>query len=300
MLKIKKFWIPVAVIIVSSLTMTAQPASAASSFDAALSEAASQHANGAYGAPAAWSLWVPGSQTLLAVTPAAGQAVDKTLPTTEAAQNKLIADNTNLLAGFVTNVTGYDPRLPDQMAHLQGALRDYWAMLNTQKISGDHGLERYYFATLEYREYHLVNGHDEFRRKLLGFRCNNCAREIAFAAAGGGVGLIYNVVVNGNNIKAIISSSVGAGTGFLIGAIVAYLSNAAYYKAMQAAQLDRNSRSRLAEMSTLALVTAREALAAAHLNAVEMGQKLDVLQRQVDAGSTFVGRVRWLISGHQQ
>jgi hypothetical protein len=297
MLKTKKFWIPVAVLTVISLTMSAQPALAVSPFDNELNEAATQHAHNAYGTTAALGLWTKDSQTLVAVTPEAAAALDKTLPTSDTEINKLITTNTNLLAGFVTNVTGYDPRIPDQMVHLQGALEDYWTLLNTQRFGG--GTERDAFATLEYRNYRLIGGHDEFRRRLLGYRCTNCARQLALTALGGGGGVIYNTAVNGSNISAIMNASVGAGIGFVIATINILLDNQKAYNEQRVASLNRDTRVALSYQTTLALIAAREALAASRLNAAEAGQRLNLLENAYASTSTFTGRIRWLIRGHQ-
>jgi len=210
-------------------------------------------------------------------------------------------NKTNALAAFVRDVTGHDPRNPSELAYLQAALGDYAHVLNSQRNKNDWASARGWFDSLEYRQYDSVKGHDEFRRRLL-YQCANCAREITLGVAGGTVGLIYTVSVNGTNTRAIIGASIGAGTGFLIGAIVGLLANHNAYNAAQVEALNRNARQRLAEMTTLALIAAQEAEQAAHQTRMKLGQRIDDAERNAAAGATFGGfggRLRWLWSGHR-
>lgn len=294
----KKTWLPVAVITACSLTLSAQPASAASIFDHELNVAATHHANVTYHTTTPFDLWFNDSQTLLGLTPAAAGAAAKQIPRTDAGLNHLIVNKANALAQFVKDVTGYDPRNPSQLRYLQAAVSDYTSVLNTQKNKNNWAAARNWFDSLEYREYSSVRGHDEFRRRLLN-RCANCAREITFATIGGASGLIYNVVVNGNNTRAVINASVGAGTGFLIGAIIGLLANRNAYTARQVEGLHRNVRQRLAEATTLALIAAQEAEQTARANRAELGRLSDAAERNAAAQATFGGRLRWLWSGHR-
>jgi hypothetical protein len=297
---VKKSLIPIALVTVLSMTVSVQPASAASIFDHELNVAATHHANATYGTTTPFDLWFSGSQTLIGLTPAAAGAAARQIPRSDAALNKLIVNKTNALAAFVRDVTGHDPRNPSELAYLQAALGDYAHVLNSQRNKNDWASARGWFDSLEYRQYDSVKGHDEFRRRLL-YQCANCAREITLGVAGGTVGLIYTVSVNGTNTRAIIGASIGAGTGFLIGAIVGLLANHNAYNAAQVEALNRNARQRLAEMTTLALIAAQEAEQAAHQTRMKLGQRIDDAERNAAAGATFGGfggRLRWLWSGH--
>ncbi len=68
---VKKSLIPIALVTVLSMTVSVQPASAASIFDHELNVAATHHANATYGTTTPFDLWFSGSQTLIGLTPAA-------------------------------------------------------------------------------------------------------------------------------------------------------------------------------------------------------------------------------------
>lgn len=294
---IRNAWLPVAVITACSLTLSAQPAGAKSTFDQELSAAANHYTNVTYGTTTALNLWFGDAQTLTALTPQAAAAVDKQIPNSDAALNKQIINKTNALAEFVKDVTGYDPRNPAQLTVLHAALRDYSNVLDTQRDHQAWAAARNWFDSLEYRQYASVNGHDEFRRRVLSL-CGNCAKQIAFSTVGAVGGVIYNVVVNGNNTRTIINAGAGVAIGFLVGVIVGVLDTRSAYTAGRVEVLARDTRIQLARLTTLALIAAQEAEQAADLNRAELGQHMDRYESVVASTSTFTGRLQWLWKGH--
>lgn len=169
----------------------AQPAAAQSIFDRENHAAAASYAVHHLGADPKYGNWESGVNTYTAVGASAANRyarlpADRALPAT-------IANKWTAMADFVTQVTGYNPRIPRDLATLNAAVHDYSFLLD-QHAPNFPALKAL-FDTLEYRQVAVVHGHDELRRRLL-FNCARCAREVVIisvlTSAGGLAGLGFN------------------------------------------------------------------------------------------------------------
>ncbi len=277
----------------------AQPAAAQSIFDRENHAAAASYAVHHLGADPKYGNWESGVNTYTAVGASAANRyarlpADRALPAT-------IANKWTAMADFVTQVTGYNPRIPRDLATLNAAVHDYSFLLD-QHAPNFPALKAL-FDTLEYRQVAVVHGHDELRRRLL-FNCARCAREVVIISVLTSAGGLAGLGFNGQSTSKIVSVSVGGGVGFVVGAVLGILANRDLYRADRAARLSLEAQRITARIGTAALA----AVAQFEQRATQIEQQQHVDRQQfrrmardqeslVEQDSTFMGRITRLVRG---
>ena len=265
------------------------PADAATTLDHELNVAATAAAHSRYGAVVADSVWIGGSRTLVGANHAALTAYG--IPDAEHLPGALAAQ-IEALAVWVTQVTGYDPRLPGDRDKLNQGLRSLESTLDTQRNPNNWAETRLAMDSLQYQQVDRVNGHDELRRRLL-VDCSRCVRIIVLSAAGGAATGTLAIAFNTHNPGAIAAGAVGAAIALVVGVVNAYFdANALANVRNDAADVQRTLYAQITAIHHAITVLRGQ------VSDIEAQHALDLAQVAVARGTTLAGRISWLIRGH--
>jgi len=262
-------------------------------FDRELHQAADTTAHNQYGAVPADGVWLAATNTLVTANNAAFTAYG--IPDAAHLPGALAAQAQDV-ATWVTQVTGYNPRLPGDRAALNQGLHSLETALDQQRNPNDWAESHLALDTLQYQQVDKVNGHDELRRRLLN-DCVRCVRIIGLTAVGAAVAGTLAVSFNHHTPAVIATASVGAAVAFVVAIVTAYFDGLDLANARANAAL-----SAIAQRALYAQVTDLHHTITqlrTRVNDVEAQHVLDRTQATIQGTSTMLGRISWLFRGHR-